>query len=214
MKNRNLIIPSVISTMVIVAFVLITSCSKKDDTPAPSDPVTPTTKTESSTLCNADSICKLPYRIMAGFIPSGYYVPGDVNTTLTFDSIGETPKYVNEGLRIVYTSSGGWGWGASFLNNNNWSGAFKVASKATKITFYVKSDYSANVTFNAFADAQYGKVELYKLAVPVTPVWEKITITFLKPPPATFVAPLNIVIDGVANSGDVTIVDIKDILIE
>jgi hypothetical protein len=213
MKKRNWSLPLFISVKVMLVIILITSCSKKDDTPAPADIVDTTNgNKQSSTLCNADSICHLPYRIMAGFIPSGFYNSGDLTTTLTFDSIGETPKYANEGLRIVYTCSGGWGWGAHFLNNDNWSGVFKVSPKAKKITFYVRTDYSANVTFNAFGDVQYGKVELYETTPVANPVWEKITIDLLGKP-ATFNAPLNIVIDGVAN-GDVTVVDIKDVLIE
>ncbi len=166
-------------------------------------------------MCDGDSICDLPYRLLSAFVPSGYWGGADATTTLTVDSCDETPKYPGQGMRIVYTGSGGWGWGASFLNNDNWTGEFKVSPKAKKITFKVKTDYSANVTFNAFGDgALYGKVELIKLGVPVTPVWEKFTITLLDMPD-DFEAPLSIVIDNLTNpNGQVVVVDIKDVLVE
>jgi hypothetical protein len=196
--------------------IVVLSCSNKEDSPAPAkttvktDPAIPASGTDK--MCG-DSICKLPFRIMSAFIPSGFYDTGDQSVALLIDSCGEVPAYTGEGLRIRYTYSGAWGWGAHFLKQDNWSGAFKVNPAATQISFYVRSDYSANVTFNAFADVQYGKVELYKLASPVVPVWEKITIPLLGRP-LTFNAPLNIVIDGVTQNGKVTIVDIKDVLIE
>ncbi|HSZ26512.1 MAG TPA: hypothetical protein VK766_12360, partial [Cytophagaceae bacterium] len=102
---------------------------------------------------------------------------------------------------------------AAFLNNNNWGGVFKVTPTASKITFNLRMDYSSNVTFNAFGNAQYGKIELYKKPSPVTPVWQPITINLQGPLPASFSSPLNIIIDGVS-AGQVTTVDIKDLLIE
>jgi hypothetical protein len=210
-QMESLIIAVILGTLMI-------SCSKQDPEPGNSNNSTnnnnnnTTVVTESSTLCE-DSICNIPFRIMSTFLPSGYYEGADQSVDLLIDSCGETPTYPGQGLRIRYTKGTLWGWGAHFLNNNNWDGTFKVSPNATKITLYAKVDYSANVTFNAFANETYGKLELYKKANPVTPVWEKITIPLLGRP-ASFSAPLNIVIDGVTTPGTVTIVDIKDVLIE
>lgn len=204
--------------------VVVMACSKQND-PTPSSSgnnnnTNNTNNTNTNTsdpsannqICG-DSICKVPFRILSVFMPEGFYDTGDQSTALQVDSIGEPVAYAGEGLRIKYTYSGGWGWGAHFLNNSNWGATYKITPSATKLTLYVKSDYSANVTFNAFANATYGKVELYKKATPVTPVWEKITIP-LQGKPATFNAPLNVVIDGVTTQGKVTVVDIKDVLFE
>ncbi len=197
--------------------VLMVSCSKQED-PSPSNNQTTTTTTTTTTtssdnpICE-DSICKLPFRIMSVFLPSGFYDTGDQGVELLIDGCDEVPAYTGEGLRLKYTKGATWGWGAHFLNDNNWDGTFKITPTATKITFYARVDYSANVTFNAFADVDYGKVELYEKANPVTPVWEKITIPLLGKP-ATFSAPLNIVIDGNIPEGTVTVVDIKDVLFE
>ncbi|HVD97980.1 MAG TPA: hypothetical protein VNB90_07220 [Cytophagaceae bacterium] len=202
-----------------IIIIALSSCSKKND-PAPSSSSNTQNNTTNNTTVSTDnpmcgdSICKVPFRILSAFIPSGFYDTGDQSTDLLVDSCGEVTSYPGEDLRIRYTKGTMWGWGAHFLNNNNWGGTFKITPAATKITLYVKINYSANVTFNAFGDQQYGKVELYKRATPVaTPVWEKITIPLSGKPP-TFAAPLNIVIDGVDNQGTVTIVDIKDVLIE
>ena len=203
-------------TLIVYCSILLGACSKKND-PKPANTTnnntTDTTKTTSDNVMCGDSICAIPFKIMSAFIPSGYYDTGDQTVELLIDSIGEPVSYPGQGLRIRYTYDGLWGWGAHFLNNNNWGGTFKITPNATKITLYVKSDYSANVTFNAFADQNYGKVELYKLANPITPVWQKITIPLLGKP-ATFSAPLNIVIDGITTPGQVVVVDIKDVLIE
>jgi hypothetical protein len=220
MKKTTLLMSGAKSVLVICLFVLLASCSKKGQDIAPKTTTTTTntntsTTTTTTTTDNAmcgDSICKLPFKILSAFLPSGFYNTGEQTTVLLIDSCGETPAYPGEGLRIKYTHTNNY-WGAHFLNNNNWGGTFKVTPSATKITFYIKIDYSANVTFNAFGDATYGKIELYKKANPVTPVWEKITINLLGKP-ATFSAPLNIIIDGVVGAGVVTTVDIKDILIE
>ncbi len=197
---------------------LTISCSKQND-PEPSNtkttPIVPTTPPEVSSdnpICE-DSICKVPFRIMSVFLPSGYWDGADQGVELLIDSVGESMAYAGEGLRIRYTKGEQWGWGASFLNNNNWDGAFKITPSATKITFYAKVDYSANVTFNAFGNDANGKIELYEKASPVTPAWEKITIDLLNKP-TTFSAPLSVVIDGDIPEGHVTIVDIKDLLFE
>jgi hypothetical protein len=225
MKKTIRLVSDTKSILVICLFALLISCSKKGEAPAPAKTITTTTSTNTNTttttttnttttdnvMCG-DSICKLPFKILSAFLPSGFYNTGDQTTALLIDSCGETPAYPGEGLRIKYTNNGGY-WGAHFLNNNNWNGTFKVTPSATKITFFVKIDYSANVTFNAFANANYGKIELYKKSTPVTPVWEYITIT-LQGKPANFSAPMNIIIDGVTQTGKVTIVDIKDVLIE
>jgi hypothetical protein len=223
MKKTTLLMSGAKGVLIICLLALFVSCSKKGDSPAPTATTTTTTTTTTNNnnttttttpdngMCG-DSICKLPFKILGVFLPSGFYDTGEQTTALLIDSCGETPAYPGEGLRIKYTHTNNY-WGAHFLNNNNWGGTFKVTPSATKITFYIKVDYSANVTFNAFGNASYGKVELYKKANPVTPVWEKITIT-LSGKPATFSAPLNIIIDGVVGAGVVTTVDIKDVLIE
>lgn len=204
--------------------VVVMACSKQND-PTPTSSGNNNNNNNNNTnnnpntdpsannkMCD-DSICKVPFRILSVFVPEGFYDTGDQSTTLKIDSIGEPVAYAGEAMRITYTKGAGWGWGAHFLNNSNWGATYKITPSATKVTLYVKSDYSANVTFNAFANENYGKVELYKKANPVTPVWEKITIP-LKGKPATFNAPLNIVIDGVDTQGKVTVVDIKDVLFE
>jgi hypothetical protein len=226
MKKITRLVSNTKKILVMSLVALLLSCSKKKDTPSPATTTTPTITTSttnttttpttpaintSNAMCG-DSICKLPFKILSVFLPSGFYNTGEQTTALLIDSCGETPAYPGEGLRIKYTHTNNY-WGAHFLNNNNWAGTFKVTPSASKITFYIKVDYSANVTFNAFGDAMYGKIELYKKANTVTPVWEKITIPLLGKP-ATFSAPLNIIIDGVTQAGKVTIVDIKDVLIE
>ncbi|HXA00383.1 MAG TPA: hypothetical protein VNW99_00240, partial [Cytophagaceae bacterium] len=166
-------------------------------------------------LCSGDTICNLPYRLMPDFLPSGYYNTGDQTTTLTLDSVGEIPAYPNEGIRIVYKYNGNY-WGASFLNNNNWSGAFNIRDSATKITFKLRMNYSSNVTFNAFSNQTYGKVEKYQLSTPVAnPVWENVTIP-LSSKPNNFAAPLNIIIDFTTPPapGTKIVVDIKDLQFE
>ena len=215
MKKSNVLLLIFKTINAICLIVLFVSCSKKEDTPAPKNSsviTTPTPIVQTAYNICGDSICKLPFRLMSVFIPSGFYNSGEQSTTLTFDSTGEASTYPLQSIRIIYTNHGSWGWGASFLNENNWAGTFKITPAATKITFYVKSNYSANVTFNAFGNELYGKRELYKLPAPITPVWEKITINLLGKP-ASFTAPLNIIIDGVTN-GQVTTVDIKDLLFE
>jgi hypothetical protein len=166
-------------------------------------------------LCG-DTICHLPWRLMPTFIPSGYYSPNsDLTTTLTLDSVGETPAYPNEGIRIVYTYNGNY-WGASFLNNNSWTDSFNIKNTATKITFKLRMNYSSNVTFNAFANQNYGKVEKYQLATPVaSPVWEDISIPLISKP-SNFAAPLNVVIDFSTPPaiGTKIVVDIKDLQFE
>ncbi len=224
MKKTTLLMSGAKSVFVICLLALLVSCSKKGQDIAPDKTTTTTTKNTSTTttttttsatpdngMCG-DSICTLPFKILGVFLPSGFYDTGEQTTALLIDSCGEIPAYPGEGLRIKYTHTNNY-WGAHFLNNNNWGGTFKVTPSASKITFNIKVDYSANVTFNAFGNANYGKVELYKKANPVTPVWEKITIP-LSGKPATFSAPLNIIIDGVVGAGVVTTVDIKDVLIE
>ena len=216
MKRINQLKFATAAGLAICLFVLAVSCGKKQD-PTPSTAVNTTTSgsTEYSTMCGtaADSVCNLPYRILSAFVPSGYWNTGETTTTFKLDSCGEIPAYAGEGIRIVYTNHGGY-WGASFLNNNNWGGKFKVNPAATKITFNIRIDYSANVTFLAFGADTCGKKEFYPTGTPVAnPVWEKVTIPLLKKP-ATFAAPLTVEIDGVTQSGKVTVVDIKDILIE
>ncbi len=214
MKKINQFTSATMGILAICLVVLSVSCSKKQD-PAPATPVTKTstiTSTEHSTMCG-DTICNLPYRIASAFMPSGYWNTGETTATFTIDSCGETPAYAGEGMRIVYTNHGGY-WGASFLNNNNWAGAFNVNPAATKISFNLRIDYSANITFLAFGRDSCGKKEFYKIGTPLTaPVWEKVTISLLNKP-KTFSAPLTVEIDGVVQSGKVTVVDIKDILIE
>lgn len=204
----------ILSTLLTV----MVSCKKKEE-PQPTATVTPPPvvtppppNTTDNKMCG-NTICAVPFRIFSNFIPSGYYDTGDQSVDLLIDGIDEPVDYPGQAMRIKYTKGSLWGWGAHFLNNTNWSGAFQITPNATKITFYIKVDYSANVTFNAFADIQYGKVELYKKAAPVIPVWQKITIPLLGKP-ATFSAPLNIVIDGVDTPGQIVIVDIKDLLFE
>ncbi len=210
MKKTALLL-SVFVTVSVLSILF--SCSKNED-PQPSSTitVTPPPTTSDNKMCG-DSICKVPFRILSAFIPSGFYDTGDQGVELLIDEIDEPVDYEGQAIRIRYTKGVLWGWGAHLLNNNNWAGDFKITPNATKITFYVKVDYTANVTFNAFSDIQYGKVELYKRATAVTPVWQKITIPLLGKP-TSFIAPLNMVIDGVDTPGQVVIVDIKDLLIE
>ena len=207
---------SALVILLVCLTLLSVSCSTKND-PAPSSKTNNNTtnsgSTEYSTMCG-DSICNLPYRVLSAFTPSGYWNTAETTTTLHPDSCGETPAYAGEGLCIVYTNNGGY-WGASFLNNNNWTPSFKVNPNATKITFNMKIDYSANITFLAFGSDTYGKVEYYMQGTPVaTPVWEKVTINLSAKPTGAFAAPLTVEIDGVTQSGKVTVVNIKDVLIE
>jgi hypothetical protein len=198
--------------IVVLVVILLNGCKKSDD-PEPNNNNNNNNTTYNGTLCG-DTICNFPWRLMPVFLPSGYYDTGDQTTTLTLDSVGETPAYENEAIRIVYTYDGGWGWGASFLNNNDWNAMFDIKSTVTKLTFKLRIDYSANVTFNAFADQNYGKIEFYKLASPVaTPVWQDVTIP-ITAVPGDFAAPLNVIIDGITTPGQVVVVDIKDLQFE
>jgi hypothetical protein len=205
--------PHLIVALLLLVGIVI-SC-KKSENPQPAATVHITKPSNPGTdnpMCD-NTICKVPFRILSTFIPSGFYDGGDQGIELLIDEIDEPVTYAGEAIRIRYTKGTQWGWGAHFLNNDNWAGEFQITPDATKITFYVKVDYSANVTFNAFANVQYGKVELYKLSAPVAPEWQKITIPLLGKP-STFAAPLNIVIDGVDTPGQIVTVDIKDLLIE
>jgi len=191
---------------------LIFQACKKSETPEPA----PTNNNSSNGWCGDTTICSFPFRITPFFIPSGYYDTGEQTTIFKLDSIGETPAYEGEGLRIVYTYHNNY-WGAAFLNptlSDPWAGKYYISDNAKKITFKVRTDYSANVTFNAFGDSQYGKVELYQ-KTPVTPVWESITIPLLGKP-KSFNMPLNIVIDftNPPASGTNIVVDIKDLQFE
>lgn len=209
MKTKTLTL--VASAALLLMGLMFQSCHNSE-TPQP----VLTNNNNSNGSCGDTSICSFPYRITPFFVPSGYYNTGEQTTIFKLDSIGETPAYEGEGLRIVYTYHNNY-WGAHFLNPalaDPWGGKYSISSKAKKITFKVRTDYRANVTFNAFGDVQYGKVELYQ-KTPVQPVWEAITIP-LKGRPASFNAPLNIVIDftNPPAPGTNIVVDIKDLQFE
>jgi hypothetical protein len=198
-------------TALFLTAVLFQSCHKSE-TPQPVQ----TNNNSTNGWCGDTMICSFPFRITPFFVPSGYYNTGEQTTIFKLDSIDETPAYTGEGLRIVYTYHNNY-WGAHFLNpslSNPWAGKYYISNDAKKITFKVRTDYRANVTFNAFGDVQYGKVELYQ-KTPVTPVWESITIP-LSGKPASFNAPLNIVIDftNPPAPGTNIVVDIKDLQFE
>lgn len=195
-----------------LATSITTSCSKDDDPVAPvagtpSNP-TPSPGTppvlDANGLCVGDSVCSFPFKVMPYFVPSGYYDTADPSTT--FDFVGTD----NKEIAISYTVGAKGYWGAAFLNANNWAAKIKMSPKAKKISFSVRTDYSQNVTFNAFG----GTKKLSFLPTPLaTPVWENIVIDFVTVP-TTFNSPLSIVIDGKASQlGLVTKVDIKDIQI-
>ena len=92
--------------------MLFNSCGKSKEGQTPITPTTPNETIESTSLCNDDSICTLPYKVFSAFVPSGFYDTGDQSTTLTVDSCGESPKYGGVGLRIVYKKGANWRWRA------------------------------------------------------------------------------------------------------
>ena len=207
--------------LVILATV-IASCTKSEPAPAPDNGGGGGNTTVNQSLCNGDSICEFPFYVMPLFVPGGYYLGADNGatngcaTTVEFGlDTAETPSFENQNVGIYWTYNTGrtW-WGANFNNGQNWDPVFKIKAGATKLKFDIRHAKVCKVTINAFNDANVGQLVVNKESSAVTPAWESVEIS-LTNPPATFVAPLSIILEGyTGTNGDVIRVDLKNIRIE